>query len=135
MRWSKIHSKDKAKVITSKVADPDKSLRQIEKETWVNYSTAWKIIKQNLPKLATHSEEMARLVDLNTEIINLGKKRLMEDIKSAEVKSWTDRASMNKIIDDAFKQSQLITWWNTENIQNKNIEMIEIVKPEENTKK
>ena len=115
-KWKATSVKDKAAVINAKLNNIDASTRDIEKETWVNYSTASRILNKNLKQVATHSEELAKLVDINTKIINAGKSRLLADIENAEVKNWTDRTAMNKIIDDAFKQSQLATWWKTANI-------------------
>jgi len=106
MRWSKINSDKKAKVIEEKLNNPDKSLRSIEKETWVNYSTAWKIIKKELPKLATQSEHIAKLIDDNQEILNITWNEIVKRLVDEEWKIRFD--DLIKAKDLAFKQNHLI---------------------------
>jgi hypothetical protein len=55
------------------------------------------------------SDKLVKLVDINTLIINAGKKRLLKDVENEVTKTWNDRTAMNKIIEDSFKQNQLLT--------------------------
>lgn len=106
MRWSKISSNKKAKVIEEKLNNPDKSLRSIERSTWVNYSTVWKIIKQELPKVATQSEHIAKLIDNNQEILNITWDKIVKRLVDEEWKIRFD--DLIKAKDLAFKQNHLL---------------------------
>ena len=124
-RWKQTSSEDKAKVISKKIENPDLSLRDIERETGVNRQTTSEIIKEDLPQVLTSSDKILNLVDVNIEIMNDGKeiiKNIVRDIK--QNKDWgikinwmQDVKSLSSIIEDAFKQNQLLTWGATERFE------------------
>jgi len=104
-KWKTTSLADKAKVIAAKVNDPWKSTRDIEKETWVNYSTASRVIKQDLQQVATKSEHIAKLIDDNNRILEITWWMLIDKLEN-----W-EKVRIDEIIksrDLALKQNKLV---------------------------
>ena len=97
---------NKAKVIQEKIANPDNSLRDLEKKTWVNYRTVWRTIKQDLSQVVTQSEHIANLIDTNQEILNITWDEIMNRLVDEDWKIRFD--DLIKAKDLAFKQNHLI---------------------------
>lgn len=124
-RGKQTSSEDKAKVISKKIENPDLSLRDIERETGVNYVTTKEILDKDLWNVLTSSNKLVKLVDTNIEIMNDGKeiiKRIVQDIKNnrdggIKINGMQDVKSLSSIIEDAFKQNQLLTWGKTEDVK------------------
>ena len=125
-RGKKTSSEDKAKVISKKIENPDLSLRDIEKETGVNRQTTSDIIKDDLPEVLTSSDKTIELVDVNISIITNGKKVLEKIVKElaekpdeskVKINNMSDAKSLSSVLEDAFKQNQLLTWWATERFE------------------
>jgi len=120
-RWKKTSSEDKAKVILAKIENPDKSLRDIEKETGVKKDAVGDIINNELPVVATSSDKVIELVNVNTSIMINGKRAIDNIVKDLEkedskvkIQSMTDVRSLSSVLEDAFKQNQLLTGWDTD---------------------
>jgi len=114
-------SEDKAKVILAKIENPDKSLRDIEKETGVKKDAVGDIINNELPVVATSSDKVIELVNVNTSIMINGKRAIDNIVKDLEkedskvkIQSMTDVRSLSSVLEDAFKQNQLLTGWDTD---------------------
>ena len=124
MRGKKTSSEDKAKVISSKIANVDNSLRDIEKETGVNYWTVKDILDKDLPEVLTSSNKTINLVDVNIDIMTTWKDIILKEIKNlgkweweVKIRSVNDIKSLSSTLEDAFKQNQLLKWGTTENIE------------------
>lgn len=125
-RWKKTSSEDKAKVITAKIKNPDLSLRDIEKETGVKRDTNKRILDEDLPEVATSSDKMINLVDVNISIMTNWKKvieRIVKDVadnpdsSKVQINWMSDVKSLSGVLEDAFKQNQLLTWGATDRIE------------------
>jgi len=107
-------AKDKAKVIEEKIKNPSLSTRDIEKETWVNNRTAARILKDDLSHVVAESEHIAKLIDLNQSIIDSWKLVIAKEVWKVANGEWIALNSMNdvkalsSILEDAFKQNQLV---------------------------
>ena len=124
---SHISAKTRASVIINKLNNPDKSDRQIQRETpeiksnrtitdYVN-----KDIKQN-------TQDYKQLIDDNNTIIKEANKLILEKIRDEN--SWVRVWELVAVKDNSFKQNQLLTWWATQNI-NINIRDLSQKTPEE----
>jgi len=116
-----------AAVINNKIANPDISLRDLEKETGVKKDTANNIIKEEIESIDS-LDTVKKLVDLNTELIIMGRERILADAKSRPINSWSDNKQFDSIVETAFKQNQLLGGGVTENVGVINAS-IEIIKP------
>lgn len=123
-RGKRTSSEDKAKVISKKIENPDLSLRDIERETGVNRQTTSDIIQEDLPEVLTSSDKVLNLVNVNIEIMNDGKEIIKKIVREIKDDSWSvkinwmqDVKSLSSIIEDAFKQNQLLTWGATERFE------------------
>ena len=125
--WSHISAKTRASIIINKLNNPDKSDRQIQRETpevksnrtvtdYVN-----KDIKQN-------TRDYKQLIDDNNTIIKEANKLILEKIRdeNSGVRVW----ELVAVKDNSFKQNQLLTWGATQNI-NINIRDLSQKTPEE----
>lgn len=124
-RWKTTSSELKAKVISSKIKNPDMSLRDIQKETWVSKSTGKDILDNDLQEFRTSSDKITNLVDVNISIMTDWKKviakivsDLADDTKESDIKinGMSDVKSLSSVLEDAFKQNQLLQDRPTENI-------------------
>ena len=116
MKWSRTKDELKEKFITSKINQPDKTLKEIQEETWVNYETARKIIKEDLPEVVKSSETIANLIDVNNRILNITWELLL-----TKLENW-EKVRIDEVIksrDLALKQNKLV-----EVIDNKEWEFI-----------
>ena len=132
-RWKKTLISEKKKVIKAKLLEPNKSLRDISKETGVNHQTASDIIKE-IPNILTKSDnDIIKDIDsIIEDITNITKKFLKWvdplEIKSKDVKALTDVMKIN------FERKQILTWKPTEikdisiNLEWKSIQEIEEIK-------
>lgn len=111
-RGKKTDSNTKAKVIETKINNPDASSRDIAKELWnVSNDTVCDIINNDLPQVATQSQKITELVDRNDNLMSLADKRLAELlINPDEVIKASELVSIR---DSAFKQNAVIglKWW------------------------
>ena len=71
MKGKKTSSKLIVDVITSKLSDPDLSLRDIEKQTGVNHQTVSDIIEDTMSEVLTGSDKVRSLFEINADIINI----------------------------------------------------------------
>lgn len=114
MRWKRTSQKKTAEIVACKVDNPDMSLRDIEKKTWINKQTVSKLLKKEIPEL-TKLDKTNELINLNLKIISKWKKKILKSIDSIKINSMNEVRSLSLAIDDAFKQNQLLNWWATEN--------------------
>ena len=122
-RGKKTSSELKAEVISSKIQNPDLSLRDIEKKTWVSKSTGKDILDNDMQEVRTSSDKITDLVDVNISIMVDWKKviaKIVSDLaddskeSSVVINGMSDVRSLSSVLEDAFKQNQLLTWWATE---------------------
>lgn len=116
MKWKKTDSEKIANVIAAKVADPDKSLRDIQEETGVNYKVAGDILKKDLDKIVTSSNKAKELFDYNMEIINAGAMKVAKAMQTMNPEDIREAKEMQAIVETAFKQNQLLEGKSTENV-------------------
>ena len=118
MRWSRTKNIDKAKVIAKKIANPDITLEEIQEWTGVNYETARKIIKEEIPEVVKSSEIIAQIIENDMESIkNMSEitKRYTKELKEKDKIERYDIQVANTTVDSAFKRNQLLTGKATEN--------------------
>ncbi len=129
-RWKKTKSKKIAEVVNEKLKKPDKTIREIAKETKVSKSTVWEILVKEAPKLWTSSDYTQKLVDTNIKILQKWKEIILKELQRINKKNWVkitsvkDIKNLSSTMQEAFKQNQLLTWNNTENTEIK-IKIIE----------
>lgn len=118
MQGKKTSSEDIVNVITAKLSNPDLSLRDLEKETWVNYRTNKDILDNNLPEVLTNSNKAKTLFDYNLDIINEWARKIAEAMKILNPVDIKDTKEYQTIVDTSFKQNQLM-WvlWNKDKDQ------------------
>ncbi len=114
-QWKKTSSEKISEVISKKIENPDKSLRDLEKETGVNYKVVWDIINDELPELVTSSNKARNLLDVNLSIINEWKRIIEQEIIklwkwewNVKINSLNDIKTLSSTLEDAFKQNQLL---------------------------
>lgn len=110
MRWSRTKLADKVSVIESKINNPDITLSEIRKETWLPTSTIDDIIKKDLPEVRKGSEIITQMIDSNNNIIAIWKKLIETYLPALKVNRYDDLKKISEIIDTSFKQNQLV-WW------------------------
>lgn len=129
-RWKKTKSKKIAEVVNEKLKKPDKTIREIAKETKVSKSTVWEILVKEAPKLWTSSDYTQKLVNTNIKILQKWKEIILKELQRINKKNWVkitsvkDIKNLSSTMQEAFKQNQLLTWNNTENTEIK-IKIIE----------
>ena len=109
---------DKAKVIVAKLEDPNKSARDIEKETWVWKNIVAKTIKVDLVQLSTEDETIKGIIadDLET-VQNMARiaKKFTKRLSDKEEIERADIETANRVSDSSFKRHQLFNDKPTEN--------------------
>jgi len=138
MKGKKTHSRDKVKILKAKMEDPEKSLRDIQKETGIDHNSVGRTINE-LPNLVETSwnngtimiEKLHSIVD---DIINIQKKSLKKFIKIAdseeglstkEVKDLSDIGKTN------WERAMVLEWKPTDitkvdfNLEGKSIRELE----------
>ena len=115
-RWKKTDSKTVADVISKKIEDPDKSLRDIAKETGVNHQTVSDIQKNEMDEVLTSSDKTVWLLNVNLEIITNASKKVAKAMKDMNPENLRDAKTMQDIVETAFKQNQLLQDKPTENV-------------------
>ena len=126
-RGKKTREEDKAKVVAAKIEDPQKSLRDLEKETWENRMTIKRTLDE-VPEIVTSCDkgkEMINKLDntLNMiqNIIDTNLQRLNENKERLEAKDMRQLSAIGK---ETFERRQILTWKPTNNI-NLNIDLSE----------
>ena len=114
-RGKKTSSEDVAAVIAAKIKNPDASLRDIEKETWVNYRTNKRILDEELKEVVTSSHKKRDLLDVNLEMIVTASEKVAKAMKDMDPADIREAKVMQDIVETAFKQNRLIQWESTEN--------------------
>ena len=113
---------DKSAIIKSKLLDPQKSLRDIEKETGINRETVSDII-DSIPELLTSSDYGKKIIEDMDEIVSdiATITRLSVKPIVAKVNDWTlsinDIKSLNEIARNNFDRSQLLKGKATANVK------------------
>jgi len=130
-RGKKTSSEKVAEVISKKIENPDLSLRDLEKETWVNYRTNWRIIKEDMSQVVTKTENASKLLDMSLEIVNNGVSIINDEIKALKLKEWSlkinslnDLKQLSWTIEENFKRSQLLQDKPTDKIEVNNLKGI-----------
>lgn len=106
MRWSRTKDIDKAKVIATKINNPDATLSEIESETWLPISTVSDILTNDLPEVRKSSERIWELYDRNDMLQSLADKKIEEMLLN-----WEEKIDISKLIqlrDSTFKQNAVI---------------------------
>lgn len=114
MRGKKTDSESIVKVITAKIKNPDASLRDIEKETWINHATAWDILKNETDEVLTSSSKKQELMNVNLWIITKWKALIESSIGVLPLERYSDLSQLSNIVETAFKQNELLDGWITE---------------------
>lgn len=114
MRGKKTRDEDIEAVKIAKIKDPQKSLRDIEKETWVNYVTVSEIIDE-IPEDLTGSNKWEKILATMDEIISeiADITRLAINPIRDKVIEWTlsvgDLKQLNDIAKNNFDRKQILT--------------------------
>ncbi len=117
MRGKRTDIETKAKVISSKITDIDKTLEEIGDETWLPKSTVADILENDLPEVRKSSEIIAQIIENDMESVkNMSEitKRFTRELKIKEELDRADIAVANTTTESAFKRSQLLQWKATE---------------------
>ena len=120
-RWKKTSSKKIAEVVIKKIKTPDKTVREIAKESDIWKSTVSEILKEKAEKLWTSSDYTQNLVNTNIKILQKWKEIILKELenlntkKGVKINSVADIKSLSSTMEEAFKQNQLLTGNSTEN--------------------
>ena len=116
-RGKKTREEDKAKVVVAKIKDPQKSLRDLEKETWVNRQTA-KDILDKVPEVLTASDRQQEIVNKLDETIELAQNIINNNLRryfdNNEPLKPSDVRQISAVTKETFDRKQIITWKPTE---------------------
>jgi len=118
----KTRDEDIEKVIEAKLLDPQKSLRDIENETGVNYKVAWDIIN-SIPELVTSSNNGEKLIETMSWIIDDIAEITRLSITEYIPKEWSEKLSvydlkqLNEIAKNNFDRKQILTGKPTANVK------------------
>jgi len=122
-RGKKTSSEKIVEVITKKIENPDKSYRDISKETGISHSTIWDIIKDEMEEVITSSDKKKDLLDVNLSILAKWKDIIEKEIEKLGKWEWAvkintvnDIRTLSATLEDAFKQNQLLQDKPTENV-------------------
>ena len=110
-QWKETRLEDKKNVIEAKLLDPELSLRDIEKETWIGKDTVWRILWE-LPELATTSDKWEIMINILDEIISDIAEITHKQLKGYKTKdelSIYDVKQLNEIAKTNFERKQLLT--------------------------
>lgn len=114
MRGKRTDIETKAIVIEAKLRNPEASLRDIEKETDVNYQTVSDILDE-VPEVLTSSDNGERIIETMDEIITEIAEitRLAINPIRDKVIEWkltvSDLKSLNEIAKNNFDRKQILT--------------------------
>ena len=114
MRGKKTRDEDIEAVKIAKIKDPQKSLRDIQNETWVNYVTVSEIIDE-IPEDLTGSNKWDKILNTMDEIISeiADITRLAINPIRTKVNDWTlsvsDLKQLNDIAKNNFDRKQILT--------------------------
>ena len=118
----KTNTATRTSVIEAKLRNPDMSLRDLQKETDLNYVTCWDILKET-PELLTGSNVGERIIANMDEIVSdiIEITRLAVKPIKDKVNDWTlsinDIKSLNEIARNNFDRSQLLKGKATANVK------------------
>ena len=121
-RGKKTDIETKAKVISSKLLDIDKTLEEIWEETNLPKSTVADILDNDLPEVRKSSEIIASIIENDMESVKEMSeltKMFMKQIKKSALDEWIDKAELavaNTTAESALKRSQLLQGKATERI-------------------
>lgn len=104
-KWSRTKDNLKAQVIESKILNPDKTLRELEEETWLPKSTISDIINKDIPEVRNSSETIAKMIDDNNKMLTITGNLLLKKLEN-----W-EKVRIDEIIktrDLALKQNKLV---------------------------
>ncbi len=113
MRWKKTWIDLKAKIIENKI-NTNKTWSDIARDLNIPERTVNMILKEEFAEVCEKSKKVQDLIDSNDDLIALADKRLKELLINPD-KELTAR-DLVSVRDSWFKQNQLLTWWNTENV-------------------
>ena len=115
MRGKKTRDEDIEAVKIAKITDPQKSLRDIENETWVNRETVSDII-DSIPEDLTGSDKgekilatMDEIIDWIVDITRLAINPIRDKVISWEL-TMSDLKALNDIAKNNFDRKQILTW-------------------------
>ena len=111
-RGKKTSSEKIVEVITAKVKNPDKSLRDIAKETDMSHSTVWDILKDELEEVLTSSDKKRDLLDVNLSILAKWKDIIEKETQPVEM-ATSDQIKRIEALVDALNidQDQIEKWF------------------------
>ncbi len=133
-------SEDIAKVIKHLVANPEASLRDVEKDTWVEYQTVNNIKKNMAFEVSKKSDIIADIVDSDKEMIQIANSLSLHKFKhmAKQVEDNPDKALelsevkvLSEIADKSTKRVSI--FWGDATDKNWGLKLpavIEIVQPE-----
>lgn len=117
-RGKKTRDEDIEKVITAKLLDPQKSLRDIQEETGINHATCWDIL-ETIPELLTSSSNGDKLIETMSWIIDDIAEITRFSIIAYKTKAReetlgiNDLKGLNEIAKNNFDRKQILTGKNT----------------------
>lgn len=101
--------KNTAKVIKSRIKNPLQTVREVAKETWLDFSTVAKLDKE-IPQITTKSEIILEICNLD---INLVKKWLVEldrRFSNTEEIKLIRPTEISQVIKDSSWRYQIFKW-------------------------
>lgn len=120
-KWKATSSEDKAKVIKEIVTNPDASLRDIEKTTWVDKDTVSNIKKNDAAEIADKSELIAKILDKDREIMDLQADLSLDKFRHLKWKakdlSISEHKTLSEIAEKSTKRTSVFKedWTKEEN--------------------
>ena len=123
-----LNDSKKATIMLLKKSNPKLTNNEIAEKVGAHVTAVRRVLSKGKYMLKGTDVFKEQLVEANNMIVSHGKDIILDGIMSWNIKvnSYADLKALHSILDEAFKQNQLLTWWATEN---KAIEIV-IHKPE-----
>lgn len=131
MQGKRTSTDKKVAVIKAKLEDPNKSLRDIEKETGVHFKTSWDIINR-IPEVTKSDSGQLMIENIDeilSDIMNLTKKNVKRYDK--ELLKTKELRDLSAIAKENFERKRILQWEPTDisrmdfNLEGKSIRELE----------
>lgn len=114
MKGKRTSSETKAKILETKINNPDLSTREIEQELGIDHSTVSRVINNDLQHVATQSQHVAELIDRNKNLQSLADALIASKLANNE-----ENVRISELVslrESTFKQNQLLNDKPTDNV-------------------
>ena len=114
MKGKRTSSETKAKILETKINNPDLSTREIEQELGIDHSTVSRVINNDLQHVATQSQHVAELIDRNKNLQSLADALIASKLANNE-----ENVRISELVslrESTFKQNQLLDNKPTDNV-------------------